>query len=34
MNDVDNGGFLPEFRVSMLKEIIALVCEYAYETRK
>ena len=34
MNEVCNGGFLPEFSVWMLKEIIALVWEYVYETKK
>ena len=34
MNEVYNGGFSPEFRVSILKEIIALVWEYVYETKK
>ena len=34
MNEVYNGGFFPEFSVSMSKEIIALVWEYVYETRK
>ena len=33
-NEVYNGGFSPEFSVWMLKEIIALVWEYVYETRK
>ena len=33
MNKVYNGGFSPEFRVSMLKEIIRLVREYVCETR-
>ena len=33
MNDVYNGGFLPEFNVSMLKETIALVWDYVSETR-
>ena len=28
MNEVYNGGFSPEFSVSLLKEIIALVWEY------
>ena len=28
MNEVYNGGFSPEFSVSMLKEIITLVREY------
>ena len=34
MNKVYNDGFLPEFSVSIIKEIIALVWEYVYETRK
>ena len=34
MNEVYNGGFAAEFRVSMLKEIIALVWDYVSETRK
>ena len=34
MNEVYNGGFLPEFSVLMLKEIIALVWDYVYETWK
>ena len=34
MNEVYNGGFLPEFIVSRLREIIALVWDYVYETRK
>ena len=34
MNEVCNGGFSPELNVSMLKEIIALVRHYVYETRK
>ena len=29
-----NGGFVPEFGVSMLKETIELVRGYVYETRK
>ena len=32
MNEVYGGGFLPEFSVSMLKEIIALVWDYVLET--
>ena len=34
MNEFYNGGFLPEFSVSMLKEIIVLVRGYVSETRK
>ena len=34
MNEVYNGGFEPEFNVSMLKETIALVRDYVSETRK
>ena len=34
MNEVYNGGFAPEFSVSMLKETIALVRDYVSETRK
>ena len=34
MNEVYNGGFAPEFSVSMLKETIALVKDYVTETRK
>ena len=34
LNEVDNGGFAPEFSVSMLKETIALVRDYVTETRK
>ena len=34
MNKVYNGGFPPEFRISMSKETIALVRDYAYEARK
>ena len=34
MNKFCNGGFAPEFSVSMLKEIIALVRDYVSETRK
>ena len=30
MNEVYNGGFAPEFSVSMLKETIALVYIYIY----
>ena len=33
-NKVYNGGFAPEFSVSMLKETIALIRDYVYETRK
>ena len=33
MNEVYNGGFAPEFSVSMLKETIALVREYVCETQ-
>ena len=33
MNKVYNGGFAPEFSVSMLKETIVLVQNYASETR-
>ena len=31
MNEVYNGGFSPEFSVSMLKETIALVRDYVSE---
>ena len=34
INEVFNGGFAPEFRVSMLKETIALVRDYLSKTRK
>ena len=34
MNKVCNGGFVPEWSVSMLKETIMLVWDYVYETRK
>ena len=34
MNEVYNGGFAPEFSVSMLKETIALVRDYVCETAK
>ena len=34
MNKVYNGGFAPEFSVSMLKEVIALVRDYVSEMRK
>ena len=34
MNEFYNGGFAPEFSVSMLKETIALVGDYMSETRK
>ena len=33
MNEVYNGGFVPEFSVSMLKETITLVRDYVYKTR-
>ena len=33
MNKVYNGRFAPEFSVSMLKETIVLVQNYASETR-
>ena len=33
MNEVYKGRFSPEFSVSVLKEIIALVWDYVYETR-
>ena len=33
MNDIYNGGFLPEFNVSMLKGTIVLVWDYVSETR-
>ena len=33
MKEVYNGGSGPEFSVSVLKEIIALVWSYVYETR-
>ena len=29
MREINNGGFSPEFNVSMLKETIALVQDYA-----
>ena len=32
INEVFNGGFAPEFSVSVLKEIIALVQDYVSET--
>ena len=34
MSKVYNGGFLPEFIVLMIKEVMALVWKYTYETRK
>ena len=34
MNEFFNGGFAPEFNVSMLKEILALDRDYVFETRK
>ena len=34
MKGAYDGGFAPEFSVSMLKEIMALVWDYVYETRK
>ena len=34
MNEFYNGGFSPEFSISLFKEIIALVRDYASETRK
>ena len=34
MKEFYNGGFAPEFGVSMFKETIALVRDYASETRK
>ena len=34
MNEFFNGGFWPEFTVSVLKEIIALVRDCVSETRK
>ena len=34
MSKLYNGGFAPEFSVSILKELIALVRDYASETRK
>ena len=33
-NEFYNGGFLPEFSVSMLKEIIAVVRDYVSDKRK
>ena len=33
MNEFYNGGFSPEFSVSVFKEIIALVGDYVSETR-
>ena len=32
--EVYNGGFVPEFKVSMSKEIVPLVLDYVCETRK
>ena len=34
MNEVYNGGFAPEFSVSMLKETIALIWDYVSEKKK
>ena len=34
MNEIYNGGFAPDFSVSILKETIALVRDYVSETRK
>ena len=34
MNEVFNGGFAPEFNVSMSKKTIAVVRGYVSETRK
>ena len=34
MSEFHNGGFLPEFSVSMLIEIITLVQDYVSETGK
>ena len=34
MNEIYNGGFAPEFSISMLKEIITLVRENVYENSK
>ena len=34
MNEVYNGGFVPEFSVSMLKETLVLVLDYVSKTRK
>ena len=34
MNEIYNGGFAPEFSVSILKETIALIWDYVCETRK
>ena len=34
MNEFYDGGFTPEFSVSMLKETIVLVRDYISETRK
>ena len=33
-NEIYNGGFAPEFSISMLKEIITLVRENVYENSK
>ena len=34
INEVYNGRFTPEFSVSIVREIIALVSDFVYETRK
>ena len=34
MNEVYNGGFSPEFSVSMFKEIFPLVLDYVQEIKK
>ena len=34
MKEFYNGGFAPEFSVSMLKETVALLRDYVSETRK
>ena len=34
MNEIYDGGFVPEFSVLMLKESMALVRDYVSETRK
>ena len=34
INEVYNGGFAPEFSVSLLKETIALIRDYVYGTGK
>ena len=34
MNEVYNGEYAPEFRNSVLKEIIVLVSDHEYKTRK